>query len=275
MLRGVDDPAQIESALGLSVCAMIPFTNVQRNLAKNFEQNESAGNNLLAVVDSGDLAAEALRSLRNSLQFLMLEAKNNVVMLTGPAPGIDKSFITINLGAIIALSGKKVVVVDADLRLGHLHKFIGAPQAPGLSDFISGRATMSEVVKPLDVEGLALVTGGTRPPNPAELLMHGEFKRLIDHLSREYDFVVVDTPPALAVADAAVVGNLAGTTLMVLKSAQHPMREVEETYRRLLQAGVEVRGVIFNQVGMQLGSYGYGGYGYSYNRYSYSYKYKE
>lgn len=266
LLRGIDDPAEVESRLGLTAYAAIPYTGAQRQLTQIMARGEK-GNHILAATASQDLAIEALRSLRNSLHFLLLESPNNIVMLTGPAPGLGKSFVAVNLGAVLALSGKRVVVVDADLRRGHMHKYASMEAAPGISDYVVGDVDEKAVVKPTVVEGLMFVTNGTPPPNPAELLLHERFTKLVNYLSSNFDYVIIDTPPSLMVADSAIVGRLAGCALLVLKSAEHPMREIEETYRRLVQAGVKVRGVIFNQVGYKVGSYGYGGYGYSYNRY--------
>lgn len=270
LLRGVDDPAEIENHLGLAAYATIPYSQLQKQLALRAERGEAAGH-LLSTISGSDVAVEALRSLRNSLHFLMLESSNNVVMLTGPSPGIGKSFVAANLGALLAQSGKPTVLVDADLRLGHLHKYAGLPVSPGVSEFVAGGAAATDVVRPVPgIDRLSIVSNGVKPPNPAELLLHERFAQLIDHLSKSFDYVLVDTPPSLLVADAAVVGRLAGCSLLVIKSAEHPMREIEESYRRLAQAGVNVRGIVFNQVGRRVGSYGYGGYGYSYNRY---YKY--
>lgn len=266
LLRGIDDPTEVENLLGLATYASIPYTSGQRQIGRQISRGQG-GDHILASIAKNDLAVEALRSLRNSMHFLLLESSNNVVMLTGPAPGLGKSFVTINLGAVLALSGKRVVVVDADLRRGHLHKYASLDAGPGVSDYIVGDAAEQAVVRKTAVEGLMLVTRGTSPPNPAELLMHDKFATLVKHLSRGFDYVIIDTPPSLLVADAGIIGRLAGCTLLLLKSGEHPMREIEESYRRLTQVGVKVHGTVFNQVGRRLGSYGYGGYGYSYNKY--------
>lgn len=266
LLRGIDDPGEVERLLGLTAYAAIPYTALQRRLSQ-LMAGGATGNHILAATSSQDLAIEALRSLRNSLHFLMLESPNNIVMLTGPAPGLGKSFVAINLGAVIALSGKRVAVVDADLRRGHMHKYISLVAAPGVSDYVATAMSEEAIIRPTGIEGLMLVPNGTIPPNPAELLLHERFSRLVNYLSSNFDYVIIDTPPSLMVADAAIVGRHAGCSLLVLKAAEHPMREIEETYRRLIQAGVKVRGAIFNLVGRRVGSYGYGGYGYSYSRY--------
>jgi tyrosine-protein kinase Etk/Wzc len=266
LLRGIDDPAEIESRLGLITYAMIPYSARQRKLKSEMKRRKS-GHFVLAATDNSDLAIESLRSLRTSLHFAMLEAGNNVIMLTGPTPSLGKSFVSLNLGVVLAQSGKKVVVVDADLRRGHLNKYFSAAAAPGVSEFVVGDADLASTINPSPVKGLDLLFRGTSPPNPSELLMHERFAGLMQTLSAKYDYVLVDTPPVLAVTDAAIVGRLSGTTLLVLKSAEHPIREIEDVLKRLNTAGVNVRGALFNQVGARGGSYGYGNYRYSYYRY--------
>lgn len=274
LMRGVDRPEQVESALGLPTYASVPYSNTQRRIIRMTRTRNAAGeNHILAALESNDLAIEALRGLRTSLHFAMLDAPNNIVMLTGPMASLGKSFISINLGALLAMSGKKVLVVDADLRRGHLYRYVGVPQNPGLSDFIaSSERDPKTIIHTTSIKGLDFIAGGTRPPNPAEIVMTEKFNDTLKQLSALYDYVLIDTPPVLPVTDASIIGRLAGTTLLVLKSAEHPMRAIEETVKRLRQAGVFVKGTIFNQVGARLGSYGYGSYGYAYGYSSYRYK---
>lgn len=271
LLRGIDRPEEVERALGLPTYASIPYSNGQRRLNASIRRKQK-GNHILAALQGQDVAIEALRSLRTSLHFAMLEAPNNIVMFTGPTAGIGKSFVTINLGAVLADSGKRTLVMDADLRRGRLHRYANADQAPGISDYVTGKADESALVRNTAVENLFFVPTGTRPPNPAEILMHGRFSALLEHYSAAFDYVLIDTPPALPVTDAAIVGRLAGTTLVILKSAEHPMRAIEETVKRLRQAGVQVRGTIFDQVGARIGSYGHGAYGYAYGYSTYGYR---
>lgn len=271
LLKGVDRPEEIERALGLPTYAAIPYSEGQKRIVRRLRRSGSTQNLILAGLDAEDLAIEALRGFRTSLHFAMMEAPNNIVMLTGPIAALGKSFVSINLGAVIAASGKRVVVIDADMRRGHLHRYVGCTQKPGLSDFIAGESDESPIIRRSQIDNLDFVACGTRPPNPSEILMSERFSAFLARLSAQYDFVLVDTPPVLPVTDAAIVGRLAGSTFVVLKSAEHPMRAVEETVKRLRQAGVQVRGTIFNQVGARLGSYGYGTYGYSYGYSTYGY----
>jgi tyrosine-protein kinase Etk/Wzc len=265
LFKGVDRPDEVESKLGLPTYAAVPYAQAQRKLALAAHKKQS-GNHILAAVDPKNVAIEALRSLRTSIQFALLEAHNNVLMFTGPTPGLGKSFVSVNLAAVLAKAGKKVVVIDADMRRGHLHKYVGQGATPGLSDYVVGSSDLQGILRKTEVDGLTLIANGTTPPNPSELLLHERFGQLLKVLSDNFDLVIIDTPPVLPVTDACVIGRLAGCVLVVLKEGAHPMRMVEETIRRLRQAGVVVRGTIFNQVGQRGG-----GYGYYYSSYGYSY----
>jgi tyrosine-protein kinase Etk/Wzc len=258
----VSDPAEVERVVGLSTYATVPFTPVQRRLLRQVNKGEGQ---LLAFVDPQNIAIEALRSLRTSLHFAMMDSANNVLMLTGPGPGLGKSFISINLGAVLAASGKRVVVVDGDMRRGHLNEYVNCQRAPGLSDYCAGQADIKEVLRRTVMDGLWVVPTGSIPPNPAELLLTDRFTEFVKSLSETFDYVVIDTPPILAVTDAAIVGKLVGSTFVVLKASEHPMPVIQDTIARLRTAGVHVSGTIFNQVGRP--GTGHAGY-----RYAYAYK---
>ncbi|MGH8457242.1 MAG: polysaccharide biosynthesis tyrosine autokinase, partial [Stenotrophobium sp.] len=265
---GVDDPQVVEQRLAIATYASIPYSNDQRSIFRRFSGDSSLQpkDRLLAAAKPHDVATEAFRSLRTSLHFALLESRNNVIMLTGPSPSLGKSFMTANLGYVLAVSGKRVVIVDADLRRGHLHDYFGIGRVPGVTDYVAGNADYASIIRHSTFENLSFVSTGRIPPNPAELVLHEKFTGLIERLSQEYDHVLVDTPPVLAVTDGAVIGQLAGCTLLVLKSGEHSLHEIEETARRLRSAGVQVRGTLFNQVGLRPGYYGY--------KYSYAYAYK-
>ena len=266
LIRGVDNPTEIEQRFGLPTYAMVPFANAQRRLHDRMRKGKE-GNYILASLENSNVAVEALRSLRTSLHFALFEAKNNLVVFTGPAPGLGKSFVSVNLSAVLAFSGKKVLLIDCDLRKGHLHEYISAEISPGVVDFVAGDSTLRDIVRKTPVAGFDMITRGIVPPNPSELLLHKRFVELLETASREYDYVMIDTPPVLAVTDAAIVSKLAGSTLIVLKSAAHPLPQIEETVKRLAAAGANLKGTVFNLVGERAGSYGYGGYGYAYYNY--------
>lgn len=268
--RGVENPEEIEN-IGLPVYASVPFSEAQQNILKHKTGRltrklpaASSGSKLLAAENPADLSIEALRSLRTSLHFGMMDAKNNVLMIAGPSPNVGKTFISTNLAAVIASAGQSVLLIDTDMRRGLIHEALGASNSSGLSDLLSGTATLEEVTRPTQVDGLSFVARGTAPPNPSELLMSKRFADFIEQVSKQYSLVIVDTPPILAVTDAAVVGCHAGTSMMVSRFGLNPAKEVALAKQRFEQNGVEIKGVVFNGVVRKTSTYSYGYYNYEY-----------
>ncbi|ROV62400.1 polysaccharide biosynthesis tyrosine autokinase [Vibrio ponticus] len=263
--RGVENPDEIEQ-LGLSVYASVPRSEMQESLFDKVKRKRNLDQmQLLAEANPADLSIEALRGLRTSLHFAMMEAQNNVLMISGPAPSIGKSFVSTNFAAVAAKTGQRVLLIDADMRKGYLQKTFGLQWDNGLSDFLSGKIAKENAVKKTQIENLDIITRGQVPPNPSELLMHNRFKELLDWAGNEYDLVIVDTPPVLAVTDPSIVGALAGTTLMVARFGQNTVKEIDVARDRFEKAGIEVKGVILNAVEKKASSsYGYGYYNYAY-----------
>ncbi|NAZ95974.1 polysaccharide biosynthesis tyrosine autokinase [Vibrio toranzoniae] len=266
--RGVESPDQIEE-IGLPVYAAVPKSDLQVELTNRFKskkQQTKGTQALLAESNPADLSVEALRGLRTSLHFAMLEAKNNILMISGPAPGIGKSFISTNFAAVAAKTGQKVLLIDADMRKGYLQQSFGVKWDNGLSDVLSSKQDFAQSIKATPVDNLDILTRGQVPPNPSELLMHPRFAELMEWASKEYDLVIVDTPPVLAVTDPSIVGAFAGTTLMVARYAQNTVKEIDVARNRFEQSGIEVKGVIFNAIEKKASSsYGYGYYNYTYS----------
>ena len=264
--KGVESPDEIE-AIGLAVYASVPKSVLQLDIAnKAMRQKKSKDQPLLAELNPADLSIEALRGLRTSLHFAMMEAKNNVLMISGPAPGIGKSFISTNFAAVTAKTGQKVLLIDADMRKGHLQNSLGVNANHGLSDLLIGKIDTNQAVKATQVENLDVITRGQLPPNPSELLMHPRLKELVDWASQNYDLVIFDTPPVLAVTDPSIVGAFAGTTLMVARFGENTAKEIDVARNRFQQSGIEVKGVIFNAIEKKASSsYGYGYYNYEYS----------
>ncbi len=267
--RGIESPEQLEEQ-GISVYASIPLSEHQLKvdrleaLKRRRQKKNKEPIPLLALSDPNDLAIEALRSLRTSLHFAMMEASNKVLMVSGPSPGVGKSFVSANLAAVLAQTGQKVVVIDADMRKGHLHRFFDNRNGEGLSDYLSGQKEQDVVIQSTKMENLAFIPRGQVPPNPSELLMHHRFKSLMETLSEQYDIVLVDTPPVLAVTDAAIVGQLAGSSLIVTRFGVNSVKEVDVTLTRFAQNNVEIKGAILNCMERRRSNeYGYYEYKYS------------
>jgi tyrosine-protein kinase Etk/Wzc len=208
------------------------------------------------------MAVEGVRNLRTSLQLSLDYADNNVVMITGSRPDAGKSFLSVNLSALVASAKKRVLIIDGDMRRGEVHSHFGIAHQPGLSDVLSGgdlRAMIQRDVLP----GLDVLAKGSLPSHPSELLMSKRFETMLDELKPYYDLVIVDTPPVLAVTDSTLIGRHAGTTLLVVRHGRHPANEIAETAKRLRNSGVAMRGVLLTDVpqeGAFLGSGYQGGY---------------
>ncbi|MCK1970296.1 tyrosine-protein kinase Wzc [Franconibacter sp. IITDAS19] len=266
--RGIESPQALEEA-GINVYASIPLSEWQKERdsvkivkgVKRYKQSQ-----LLAVGNPTDLAVEAIRSLRTSLHFAMMQARNNVLMLTGVSPSIGKTFVCANLAAVISQTNKRVLLIDCDMRKGYTHELLGTTNVNGLSDVLAGQGDISRCAQKTSIPGFDLVPRGQIPPNPSELLMSERFAELVKWASSQYDMVLIDTPPILAVTDAAVVGRHAGTTLMVARYAVNTLKEVETSLSRFEQNGIQVKGVILNSIFRR--ATGYQDYGY----YEYEYK---
>ena len=260
MFKGIVDAEQIERTFQLPVYGLVPLSHEQGLLEKRAPvRGGNRMGELLANACPRDLTVESPRSLRTSLQFGVLDAKNRVVMLTGSVPGVGKSFLTANLAVLLAHSGKRVLMIDGDMRRGSLERHLGGAQENGFSELLSGQIALDEAVRATNVDNLHFISCGRRPPNPSELLMSPRLGQYLETLSQRYDVLLIDTPPVLAVTDAAIIGAHAGTTFLVVRSGMHSEGELADTLKRLRTAGVRVEGGIFNAVPPHArGSYGYG-----------------
>ncbi|RQS08872.1 polysaccharide biosynthesis tyrosine autokinase [Burkholderia sp. Bp8998] len=263
LFGGVKHSNEIEKAIDLPVYATIPRSQAQINLQQAMDRG-LPGPHILASHETEDLAIEGIRSLRTALQFALLDASNNVIVITGPRPEVGKSFVSVNLAAVLASGGTRVLLIDADMRRGNVHSYLGVSKQPGLSDVITG-FNLEDAIQRDVVTGVDLLPKGSLPPNPAELLLNGRFKALLDEVSQRYDLVIVDTPPVLAVTDSTVIGRHAGATLLVVRHGQHPRAELIECANRLRGGGVTLKGALLTDVPRHrfgYGSYYSGYYGY-------------
>ena len=265
MLRsGVKDSTQIENELDLPVYATVPRSPVQESRIKLLKKKKNIP--ILAVKHSDDIAIESLRSMRTAIHFALSSAKNNIIMVSGPAPEVGKSFISTNRVTILAQSQKRVLIIDADLRRGYLHKYFNHANQPGLADYLNGQTELSQVIKATEVSGLDVIARGKSPANPSELLSTSQFAAMLSQLSEQYDHILIDTPPILAVTDGIIISQHAGVNLVIARYAKTQMKELELTINRFEQAGVKVNGIILNDIQRSSAGYGYG--------YNYSYAYK-
>ncbi|GAA5000629.1 polysaccharide biosynthesis tyrosine autokinase [Acinetobacter puyangensis] len=260
---GIKDATQIEKDLNLPVYATVPRSPLQESRLSVLRKKKTLP--ILAVKHGDDIAIESLRSIRTAIHFALENAKNNIIMISGPAPELGKSFIATNLATIFAQNGKRTLLIDADLRRGYIHKYFNIDAYPGVVEYLIGDNTLEDITHQSTVENLFFISRGKSPKNPAELLSSEKFKSLLEELSTQYDHIIIDTPPVLAVTDSIIISQYVGINLLLARFGQTNIKELELTVNRFEHAGAKVTGVIFNDV--QRSS----GYGYNYN-YAYAYK---
>ncbi|CDY75899.1 Tyrosine-protein kinase Wzc [Caballeronia glathei] len=260
---GVERPEEIEKQLGVRVFAIVPRSTHQLRLQRKVGMRRE-GLHVLAAQAPEDAAVEGIRGLRTSLQLQLADARNNVVMLTGSRPEAGKSFLSVNLATLVASTRKRVLLIDGDMRRGDIHSHFGVRHQPGLSDVLMGADVSAAILHDV-LPGVDLITKGSLPSHPSELLMSDRLGEILDDLKLRYDLVIVDTPPVLAVTDATVIGKHAGTSLLVVRHGKNQVQEIGETMKRLHHGGVNMKGVLLTDVPqskMLMGSTYAGYYGY-------------
>lgn len=262
---GIESSEQIES-LGLNVYATIPNSKwlKDKNLKLVKSKRKAVRSvNLLAKDNPTDLSVEAIRSLRTSLHFAMLQAENNILLISGATPEAGKTFVSCNLAAVIAQSDKRTLLIDADLRKGQVHNVIGCNDKNGISDVLIGRIDFRDAIQNTGIKNLDFIPRGQIPPNPSELLMSSNYGELMQLAAKNYDLVIVDTPPILAVSDACIAAKYAGTVMLVARFQKNTLKEMEVSAKRFSQNNISIGGVIFNGVEKRtINSYEYGAYDY-------------
>ena len=261
--RGVRGGEELE-AIGMPVFATVNFS------PDAVDHRKTKGRlPFMAIERPDDLVVEALRSLRTSLHFGMLDAKTKSVMLISGAPSAGKSFTTVNLAVVAAQSGQKTCVIDADLRRGYLRRYFGTEKnRAGLAEFLAGKENLAQVLVAGPIDNLSFIPSGRFPPNPSELLMRTEFTALLDELDKSFDLILIDSPPALAVTDPVVMSRMVGASIMVVRHLKTTLGEVEAVRRMFEGVGSKITGSVLN--GYDPSASGSRDMSYTYNyRYSY------
>ncbi|MGZ4989633.1 MAG: polysaccharide biosynthesis tyrosine autokinase [Methylobacter sp.] len=257
-------PALLEYQVGLPLFAAIPHSKKQRRLGRQIDQGKGGESGILVSQDPLDISVESLRGLRTTLEATFASDASKVIMVSSPAPGMGKSFVSTNLSALLASIKKRVLIVDADMRNGRLHETFSIDKQPGLSDFLAGTATLGEIIVSLPDVGVDLIPRGSMVLNPAELLVLGHLEEMLDELKCFYNHIVIDSPPILGATDAAVIGQHVDATFLVVKEGRYTAQELEVSFRRFQQVGIKPNGFIIND--MKQGSSYYPYYGYAYHR---------
>ncbi|HEU5180543.1 MAG TPA: polysaccharide biosynthesis tyrosine autokinase [Candidatus Polarisedimenticolia bacterium] len=226
---------------------------------------------LVTLRDPGSPASEAYKTLRTSLLLSTADAPPKLIVVTSSEPQEGKTVTTLNTAITLVQSGKKVLLVDGDMRRPRLHKAIGAVNAVGLSSYLSGNAELDSIVQETQIPNLFLVSSGPIPPNPSELLASEHFDFLLETLRRSsrFDHVMIDSPPLLSVADPVIMASKAGGTILVVQCGRTARMAVARGREKLTQAKANILGVVLNDVDMRHGEYYGNQYGYHYRAYRY------
>lgn len=237
----VADQTAVET-MGIEVLSLLP-------LDREMQLRPPQGFALQAQAITAPTSAviEAVRALRTTLHFLLAGQTRKRVVLTSCHPAAGKSFVAINLAVLAAQGGLRVCLVDGDLRRGELHRYLPRnPGDPGLSDLLREEVVLAETLCAGPVEGLSILPCGPYPPNPSDLLLRPSLSKVLHQLDAQFDLVVIDTPPALAVTDPVIWAREAGCTLAVLRHHQTTLPDTLELRRRFEAAGCKVQGVVLN-----------------------------
>lgn len=269
LLRGlgrqpVTQPGHVEELLGTVVYAVVPESKAQKRRDRLSRRARPADGDVrvpLAIDDAQDAVVESLQNLRMGLQIRLLEARNRVVLITGATPGVGKSFVSTNLAIVLATSGLRVLLVDADLRKGTLHNSFAYPAWPDLVSLLQGNASSDEVIRPSGVAGLDVLLSTRKQATAMDLKQTTRFTQCIEEVADRYDVVLIDSAPVLPVADTLALARCAGTVLAVARYGDTSEGELVELQARLARVGASLDGVLINGMQYDLQSTRYGHYG--------------
>lgn len=248
-IRSVDD---VEGRLHKNLLGIVPIVAAQTGQkTKKLKKGRLPEVDLHHYFNGNDHAfSEALRTLRTSLQLLNLEKKTQVIVLTSTVPGEGKTMVASNLAFAVGQL-EKTLLIDTDLRKPKVAKNFKLTNKVGLSNYIAGSNTLEECINHDEQSGVDIISAGTIPPNPQELLASNQFKLLVNELKGSYDRIIIDTPPILAVSDAIIVGKLADSLIYVVKNASTKESHIKGSLKRLAQSNIKVSGVVLNQVDLK------------------------
>ncbi|MHB9140244.1 MAG: CpsD/CapB family tyrosine-protein kinase, partial [Victivallaceae bacterium] len=261
-------PEEVLERLNKNVIGTIPEAD-QRAINKT--DNNNRQNNfqrLFASEEKNSVTAEAFKMLRTNIEFSIPgKKKSKIIMFTSSLPGEGKTTTISNLALSMCDSGKRVVLIDCDLRKPFLHKFFKVDNNHGVVSALVGKASVQEIIhKNVLNKSLDLISSGPIPPNPTELLMSDAYKQLLSELSQNYDYVFIDAPPTLNMADTAIIGSLVDAVILVITAGKTRIELIKRCIRQLKQTNIEVSGILLNRFNIEAIKYNYY-YKYHYHAY--------
>ncbi len=233
-------------------------------MAKKVNQKkalQTAARKLITSVNSNSVVSEQFRTMRTNINFSMPDKELQTIIVTSASPGDGKSTVSANTAVVFAQEGKRVLLVDADMRKPTVHYTFHLTNTMGLSNLLTRQATLSEVLNPTETEGLDVITCGPIPPNPAELLGSKTMGKVIAEMKNLYDIIIFDAPPVLSVADAQILSNKCDGTVLVLSSAQTEKAAIIKAKEALLASQANILGAVLNNFVLDKDHYYYQYYG--------------
>jgi capsular exopolysaccharide synthesis family protein len=260
----VQNPDEVRDRLHLTVLGSIP--RVRRSDAGQPEESREKAFRMVTHVEPQSLVAEAFRSLRTNVTFARAHQDLRTLMITSPAPGEGKSTVAVNLATTFAQQGQRTLLIDADLRRSVLDQTFAIARSPGLTDVLVGAEPLDAVVRTTDVPNLSILPSGHFPPNPSELLGSSQMRGMIEQAKQSFDIVLIDSPPVLAVTDAAVLSTVVDGSIMVIRLGVTAREAVRRAVSQLRVVNGRILGAVLNAVDFRGPSY-QGGYGYYYEQF--------
>ena len=206
------------------------------------------------------IISEDIRTVRTNLEFSLSDCKDKIFMVTSSVPSEGKTFISSNLSVALSKNDYKVLLIDCDLRCGRLHSLFNINNKSGLSNLISSYDKKTDIDKYITntkIKGLSVISRGTVPPNPSELLSSNKFINILEKLKKEYDYVILDSPPVNGLPDALILSKLAEKVVIVSKYGSTNIDALEDTKKALLNVDANIAGVVLNQIPKSNTKYGY------------------
>jgi len=270
-VRDVDD---ITRHLNLPTLALIPEAQEKKKVKSlGSEINGNTSTALITLRDASSPTAEAFRHLRTSLLFSSAGRPPQTILITSSQPSEGKTTIAVNTAVALAQAGADVVLIDCDLRRPRVHQHFSLKNSVGLTNYLSGDQELQDLLKsPEGLPKLKIITSGPLPPNPAELIGSSEMKALLNYLKTNFKHVIIDSPPAISFADAAILSTLVDGVVIVAMVGKSSMHLLKRFKQRLNSIGARIYGVVLNGISSTSPEYGYYGYYYGYESYKHDYE---